>query len=107
MVGEATFYHPSLEGNLMRNGEVYDSTDYSIAAIGVSGSNIQNSLASIGDILLICRENCIIVKVQDTGRFPESHIDLSQAGFEQLGRLPEGRIPIIWWNLSSILAVSH
>lgn len=84
--GEATFYHPSLHGNAMFCGGLYDRTDPTIAA--ATGW-------PCGTRLRVWRDDrSIDVVVQDTGLLASNQIDLSEAAFQQLGDFAEGRIPV-------------
>ena len=84
--GQATYYHPALHGNVMFCGGVYDRFDPTIAA--ATGWECGTRLRiRYGDRMLD-------VVVQDKGLFPSTHVDLSEAGFQQLAPLAEGRIDV-------------
>jgi rare lipoprotein A (peptidoglycan hydrolase) len=83
----ATYYHPSLNGFRMANGLPYNRWDPMIAA---------NNWYPLGTLLKVTRQGTdkyIYVRVQDRGSRSLT-LDLSEAGFAQLGGLGEGRIPI-------------
>jgi rare lipoprotein A (peptidoglycan hydrolase) len=83
----ATYYHPSLHGSRMANGLPYNRWDPMIAA---------NNWYPLGTLLKVTRQGTdqyIYVRVQDRGSRALT-LDLSEAGFAQLGGLGEGRIPI-------------
>jgi rare lipoprotein A (peptidoglycan hydrolase) len=83
----ATYYHPSLHGLRMANGLPYNRWDPMIAA---------NNWYPLGTLLKVTRQGSdqyIYVRVQDRGSRALT-LDLSEAGFAQLGGLREGRIPI-------------
>jgi hypothetical protein len=86
IAGEATFYHPSLAGDPMYCGGVYDPTDLTIAASTrwPCGTRLRVSTAGAS----------IDVIVQDTGLLGPAHIDLSEAAFELLAPLAEGRLAV-------------
>jgi rare lipoprotein A (peptidoglycan hydrolase) len=83
----ATYYHPSLHGLPMANGERYDRGNPLIAAC---------NWFPLGTLLKVTRPNTqdfIYVRVQDRGANALT-LDLSEAGFTRLGGLGEGRIPV-------------
>jgi rare lipoprotein A len=83
----ATYYHPSLHGAVMASGARYNRWDPTIAAC---------NWFPLGTLLKVTRQGTdryIYVRVQDRGS-PRLTLDLSEAGFAQLGHLSEGRIPI-------------
>ena len=83
----ATFYHPSLHGLQMANGVAYDRSNPIIAA---------SNWYPLDTLLKVTRQGTaehIYVRVQDRGARTLT-LDLSEAGFTQLGRLHEGRIPV-------------
>lgn len=86
--GEITYYHPSLAGGPMYcTGKPYDPTDLSIAAAVTW---------PCGTRLRIWRdERSIDVIVQDTGLLGHNHVDLSEAAFQRLAILPEGRVQVL------------
>lgn len=85
--GQATYYHQSLHGNVMSCGGLYDRFDPMIAA--ATGWECGTRLRiRYGD-------RTLEVVVQDTGRFPSTHVDLSEAGFQKLAPLAEGRIDVL------------
>jgi rare lipoprotein A (peptidoglycan hydrolase) len=83
----ATWYHPSLHGNVMRYGGVYDRHDPTIAASNAYPAGTPLRVTRVGT------DRSISVTVRDTGA-PSLTLDLSEAGFMQLGTLAEGRIPV-------------
>ena len=84
--GRATYYHPSLAGNPMFCGGMYDPNNPTIAA---------STTHPCGTQLRLWRDGrSIRVIVQDTGLLPLNHIDLSEAAYNQLGLPAEGIIPI-------------
>ncbi len=86
IAGEATFYHHSLAGNVMRCGGTYDPDNPTIAA---------STTHDCGTRLRVWRGmRYVDVIVQDTGAFPVNDIDLSPAAFNQIGRPAEGRIRV-------------
>ncbi len=85
--GQATFFYQGLHGNAMYCGGVYDRFDPTIAAATSWGC---------GTRLRVWRgQRFVDVVVQDTGLLPAYHVDLSEAGFQQLGDLAEGRIDVV------------
>ncbi|HEY7068235.1 MAG TPA: RlpA-like double-psi beta-barrel domain-containing protein [Chloroflexota bacterium] len=83
----ATYYHPSLQGFRMANGLPYNRWDPMIAA---------NNWYPLGTLLKVTRQGSnryLYVRVQDRGSRGLT-LDLSEAGFAQLGGLGEGRIPV-------------
>ena len=84
--GVASYYHPSLAGNVMYCGGIYNPNDPTIAA---------STTYSCGTQLRVWRGNVFVdVVVQDTGRLPANQIDLSEAGYNQLGLPGEGIIAV-------------
>lgn len=81
----------------MRNGQPYRAEDPAVVAVAdVLGWPV----IPLGTELEICRDDiCIDAVVQDTGLFPPNHLDLSEAAFEKLGALPEGRLKGIIWRM--------
>ena len=85
--GEATFYHPSLAGDPMFCGDVYSPSDETIAAATSwpCGTRLRVSHG----------EASIEVVVQDTGLLGAAHVDLSEAAFQLLAPLADGRIGVL------------
>ena len=82
----ASFFHPSLAGNPMYCGGVYNPNDPTIAA---------STTYDCGTRLRVWRGNAFVdVVVQDTGFLPANQIDLSEAAYNQLGLPAEGIIPV-------------
>jgi rare lipoprotein A (peptidoglycan hydrolase) len=84
---DATFYHPSLAGELMANGQLYDPRNPRIAS---------SNRHRLGTLLLLRRVDgtaAVRVQVMDRGS-SELGLDLSEAAFQHLGPLWEGRIPV-------------
>lgn len=82
-----TYYHSSLHGGIMRCGGTYNRWDQTIAA---------SNWYPCGTRLLVTRTSTgesIEVTVRDTGS-ARLTVDLSEAGFQQLGSLSEGRINV-------------
>ena len=98
-VGQATYYHPSLIGGIMRDGTPYESSNPFIAAVG--GDSQGQPSIPLGTWLLVRSDDGIylLIQVRDTGRFPKGDIDLSSSGFERLAPLSRGRIGITWQKL--------
>ncbi len=95
--GEATYYHPSLEGSLMRDETPYIPENPNIVAVAVDGRG--NPVVPLGTWLLVCRvgaEKCIVAEVRDTGLFPPTDLDLSFAGFSALAEPGQDRIKVMW-----------
>ncbi len=83
----ATYYHPSLQGSVMANGERYNRWDPEIAAC---------NWYPLGTLLRVTRlgtNTSVYVRVKDRGSRALT-LDLSEAAYQGLGRLPEGRIPV-------------
>lgn len=83
----ATYYHPSLHGHVMANGERYDRWNPHIAAC---------NWFPIGTLLKVSRldgDTFVYVRVLDRGSSALT-LDLSEAGFRLLGAPHEGRIPV-------------
>jgi rare lipoprotein A (peptidoglycan hydrolase) len=84
---DATYYHPSLAGELMANGQPYDPRNPRLAS---------SNRHRLGTLLLLRRADgatAVVVEVMDRGS-AELALDLSEAAFQRLGPLPEGRIPV-------------
>ena len=86
--GEITYYHPSLAGGPMYcTGRAYDPQDPTVGAAVTW---------PCGTRLRIWRgERFVDVIVQDTGLLGYNHVDLSEAAFQQLALLPEGRVNVL------------
>ena len=83
----ATYYHPSLQGGVMANGERYNRWDPAIAAC---------NWYPLGTLLKVTRRGSdasIYVQIKDRGSAALT-LDLTEAGFARLGSLGEGRIPV-------------
>jgi rare lipoprotein A (peptidoglycan hydrolase) len=83
----ATYYHPSLHGSIMANGEPYNRWDPMIAAC---------NWYALGTRLRVTRQETgetIEVTVKDRGSRALT-LDLSEGGFSRLGGLREGRIRV-------------
>jgi rare lipoprotein A (peptidoglycan hydrolase) len=83
----ATYYHPSLHGGVMANGERYNRWDPEIAAC---------NWFPLGTLLKVTRRGTdasIYVRIKDRGSAALT-LDLTEAGFARLGYLGEGRIPV-------------
>ena len=87
VMGEATYYWKGLHGNGMACGGRYDRFDPTIAA--ATGWECGTRLR------IWYRDRTLDVVVQDTGSFPSTDVDLSEAGFQQLAPLAEGRIDVL------------
>ena len=86
VTGKATYYHPSLSGNLMYCGGIYNPNDPTIVA---------TTVWPCGTPLRVSRgDRYVDVVVQDTGLLPANHVDLSEAAFQQLGLLAEGSLTV-------------
>jgi rare lipoprotein A (peptidoglycan hydrolase) len=84
---DATYYHRSLAGEQMANGQPYDPRNPRLAS---------SNRHRLGTVLLLRRldgPGAIRVEVMDRGS-PALGVDLSEAAFELLGSLREGRIPV-------------
>lgn len=85
--GEATWLSSSLQGNVMFCGGVYDRFNPTIA--GATGW-------ACGTRLRVWHgDRSVVVVVQDTGFIGPTHIDLSEAAFQQLAPLGAGRIDVL------------
>ena len=86
--GEITYYHPSLAGGPMYcTGKAYDPQDVTVGAAVTW---------PCGTRLRIWRdERFVDVIVQDTGLLGHNHVDLSEAAFQQLATIPEGRVSVL------------
>ena len=86
--GEITYYHPSLAGNPMYcTGKIYDPQDVRVGAAVTW---------PCGTRLRIWRDDrSVDVIIQDTGLLGHNHVDLSEAAFQQLAILPEGRVAVL------------
>lgn len=87
--GEITYYHPSLAGGVMfcPPHNRYDPTDPEIGAAVTW---------PCGTRLRIWRDDRFVdVIVQDTGLLGHNHVDLSEAAFQRLAILPEGRVSVL------------
>lgn len=84
---EATYYHPSLAGEAMANGQPYDPRNPRLAS---------SNRHRLGTVLLLRRADgtaAVVVEVMDRGS-GDLGVDLSEAAFQRLGSLQEGRIPV-------------
>ena len=84
---EATYYHPSLAGEPMANGQPYDPRNPRLAS---------SNRHRLGTLLLLRRVDgaaSVTVEIMDRGS-AELTLDLSEAAFQRLGPLQEGRIPV-------------
>ena len=88
VVGKATYYHPSLAGGTMYcDGSPYNPQDPGIAAAVTW---------PCGTRLRVWRDGrSVDVIVQDTGLLSPNHVDLSEAAFQRIGILAEGRIEVL------------
>lgn len=87
--GEITYYHPSLAGGVMfcPPHDRYDPQDVTVGAAVTW---------PCGTRLRIWRdERFVDVVVQDTGLLGHNHVDLSEAAFQRLALLPEGRVSVL------------
>lgn len=87
--GEITYYHPSLAGGVMYcpPHNRYDPQDVTVGAAVTW---------PCGTRLRIWRdERYVDVIVQDTGLLGHNHVDLSEAAFQRLALLPEGRVSVL------------
>ncbi len=86
--GEITYYHPSLAGGPMYcTGRAYDPQDATVGAAVTW---------PCGARLRIWRdERYVDVIIQDTGLLGPNHVDLSEAAFERLALLSEGRVSVL------------
>ncbi|MXX31261.1 MAG: hypothetical protein F4Z51_03290 [Chloroflexi bacterium] len=87
--GEITYYHPSLAGGVMYcpPHSRYDPQDVTVGAAVTW---------PCGTRLRIWRdERFVDVIVQDTGLLGHNHVDLSEAAFQRLATLPEGRVRVL------------
>ncbi len=84
--GTATYYHDSLVGGVMANGEIYNPWDPTIAA---------SMDYSLGTELTITYSRTITVTVSDRGLLGRGHVDLSRAAFVELvGSVEPGVIDV-------------
>ena len=87
--GNATYYHPSLHGGTMANGEPYSRFDPIIAA---------SPFFPLGTIVRVTRLSTgavIVVTIKDTAPSPGfMWIDLSEAAFIQLSPFVTGRFDV-------------
>ena len=87
--GNATYYHPSLHGGTMANGEPYNRYDPSIAA---------SPFFRLGTVVRVTRlatGATIVVTVKDRAPSPGfMWIDLSEAAFVQLSPFNTGRFEV-------------
>ena len=92
--GEATYYHPSLTGGLMRDNRTRYSPEVPTAAVAdVAGAPV----VELGSLLEVCHNGaCQRLMVRDTGLFQAENLDLSEEAFRQFAPLFRGRIPITW-----------
>ena len=83
LAGSATYYHESLHGRRMANGQIFSQHSNSIAS-----NNYK-----LGTRLKVCHgKRCVVGVVRD--RCGNCSIDLSKALFRQLAPLKRGRIPV-------------
>jgi hypothetical protein len=85
---DATYYHPSLTGEVMANGQPYDPRNVRLAS---------SNRHRLGALLRLTRADrpagAVVVEVMDRGS-EHLGLDLSEAAFEQLAPLREGRVAI-------------
>ena len=84
---DATYYDRSLAGEPMANGQPYDPRNPRLAS---------SNRHRLGTVLLLRRTDgtaAITVEIMDRGS-AELGVDLSEAAFELLAPLREGRIPV-------------
>jgi rare lipoprotein A (peptidoglycan hydrolase) len=84
---DATYYHPSLAGEAMANGRPYDPRNPRLAS---------SNRHRLGTVLLLRRADgaaAVVVEIMDRGS-TDLGLDLSEAAFQRLGSLQEGRIPV-------------
>jgi len=84
---DATYYDPSLAGETMANGQRYDPRNPRVAS---------SNRHRLGTLLLLRRADgaaAVVVEIMDRGS-PDVGLDLSEAAFQRLGSLQEGRIPV-------------
>jgi rare lipoprotein A (peptidoglycan hydrolase) len=83
---DATYYHPSLTGEVMANGQPYDPRNVRLAS---------SNRHRLGTLLRLRRADrpagAVVVEVMDRGS-EQLGLDLSEAAFEQLAPLREGRV---------------
>jgi hypothetical protein len=101
VVGELTHYHSSLQGGIMRNGDVYDENDQLTVAVGVDWYG--DPIVPLNSWIITCRierpeKRCLLLQVRDTGYFPATDLDVSLAAFKKLGIVGEKRFQI-WWQV--------
>lgn len=88
--GNATYYHPSLHGDTMANGEPYNRYDPIIAA---------SPFFPLGTIVRVTRLStgaAIVVTIKDRAPSPGfMWIDLSEAAFIQLSPFVTGRFDVM------------
>lgn len=84
---QATYYHPSLVGEPMANGQPYDPANPLFAS---------TNRYPLGTVLLLTRPDGgarTVVQVADRGS-PRLDIDLSEAAFRRLAPLTAGRVVV-------------
>ena len=87
--GNATYYHPSLHGGTMANGEIYSRYDPIIAASPFF------PLGSVVRVTRLATGASIVVIVKDRAPSPGfMWIDLSEAAFIQLAPFVTGRFDV-------------
>ncbi len=87
--GNATYYHPSLHGGTMANGEIYSRYDPIIAASPFF------PLGSVVRVTRLATGASIVVIVKDRAPSPGfMWIDLSEAAFIQLAPFITGRFDV-------------
>jgi rare lipoprotein A len=81
----ATYYHPSLKGRRMANGQRYNPNAMTAAS---------NKYPLGSRVKVTNRRNGKSVTVKITDRCGNCYIDLSPAAFKRLGALSKGRLSI-------------
>ncbi len=80
--GEASYYHPSLAGNLTANGEIYDPQAMTAA---------HRTLPFGTNVKVTRNGKSIVVRINDRGPYHDGRIiDLSEKAFYSLGKQSEG-----------------
>ncbi len=86
-LAQATYYHPSLQSQVMANGNLYDAHNPLQAA---------SNRFRLGTVLRVRRADGygeLLVEVMDRGSAAVD-LDLSEAAFARLGSLEQGRVAV-------------
>ena len=86
----ATFYHDKYDGRPMKGGGIFRQSNPHVAATGPRGYPIGTRLRLVNP-----RNGRVLeVEVRDRGNFSANNLDLSKAGYQQLGFTDYARLHV-------------